>query len=138
MIIYTAGPFKDREYVKEVAEKLRDNYYDVNSRWLDVSPDTPEGMTKEEYYRQQALNDLEDCIKANLLVYVNTGTMSEGKATELGVALAMLKPIIIVGPGGRSNNIFLHLNIPHYETVEQAVEWMKSEEMKAKLAKGVR
>lgn len=136
--IYTAGPWKDREYVREVAEKFRAAGYTVNSRWLEVSPDTPEGLTREEYYRAQALNDLEDCLKADLLIFCNTGTMSEGKAVELGVSIATLKPIIIVGPGGRQNNIFLHLNIPHYETAEAAIEWMKSEEMKAELARGVK
>lgn len=136
--IYTAGPWKDRETVREVAGKLREAGYEVNSRWLEVSEETPEGMTQEQYYRQQALHDLQDCIESDLLVYVNTGYKSEGKATELGVALATLKPIIIVGEGGRKNNIFLNLNIPQYNTVEEAIEWMKSEEMRAKIMAGIK
>lgn len=135
--IYTAGPWADRPQVREVASKLRDAGYIVNSRWLEVPEEAPEGMTYEEYLHMQALNDLEDCISADLLVYVNTGTKSEGKATELGVSLAMLKPILIVGPGGRTNNIFLNLNIPHFPTVEEAIEWMGVEERKANLAAGV-
>lgn len=126
--VYTAGPWADREFVKGVAAQLRIAGYKVNSRWLDVDPNPPDGVEQEDYYRMQALNDLQDVLEADVLFYINTGTLSEGKATELGVSLATLKPIIIVGPGGRKNNIFLRLNIPHYETAEEAIEWMRGEE----------
>lgn len=132
MTFYTAGPWKDREAVREVAQKLRDNGYEVNSRWLEVPEETPDGMTRDEYMKQQALNDMEDVIKADALIYVNTGTLSEGKATELGVSIAMLKPIIAIG--GRGGNIFLHLNIPNFPTIDEAIDWMKEEEYKEMLA----
>ena len=93
---YTAGPWAERDKVKMVAERLRDEGYKVNSRWLDVPEEAPEGMTDEEYQIQQANHDLKDVVAADALMYVNTGYKSEGKATELGIAIAMLKPIIVV------------------------------------------
>lgn len=126
MVFYTAGPMADRPFVKEVAEKLRDAYYDVNSRWLDVPEETPEGMTQDEYMHQQAVHDLEDLLAADALIYVNTGHKSEGKATELGVAMATAKPIVVVG--GKENNIFLHLGFPNFPTIEEAIQWIKTEE----------
>jgi len=137
-MIYTAGPWKDREDVKIIAEKLINAGYAVNARWLFAEETPPEGKTQEEHYRDQALDDMMDCIAADVLVYCNTGTLSEGKATELGMSLALLKPIVVVGEGRRANNIFLHLNLPFFVTVEEAIEWMKSEQTKAELAHGAR
>jgi nucleoside 2-deoxyribosyltransferase len=123
---YTAGPWKDRDKVRVVAEKLRDEGYRVNSRWLDVPEEAPEGMTYEEYQVQQANHDLHDVVAADALIYVNTGYKSEGKATELGIAIAMLKPIIAIG--GKANNIFLNLNIPNFPTIEEAITFLKEQE----------
>jgi hypothetical protein len=123
---YTAGPWKDREQVKVVAEKLRDEGYKVNSRWLDVPEEAPDGMAYDEYLVQQANHDLHDVVAADVLMYVNTGTLSEGKATELGIAIAMLKPIIAIG--GKANNIFLNLNIPNFPTIEEAITFLKEQE----------
>lgn len=133
MKFYTAGPWKDREFVKGVAQKLRDNGYEVNSRWLEVPETPPEGLTMDDYLKQQALDDMQDVISADCLIYINTGTLSEGKATELGVSIAMLKPIIAIG--GRSGNIFLNLNIPNYPTIEEAIDFMKEAEYAEMLAR---
>jgi len=133
--LYTAGPWADREIVKEIANKFRDAGYHVNSRWLDVSTETPDGMTSADYYRMQAHNDLEDVLRADVLIYCNTGTLSEGKATELGVAMGTMKPIVVIG--NRERNIFLNFDFPFFDTAELAIEWMRSEEMKATLAAGI-
>ena len=125
-MFYTAGPFKEQAFVRGVAEKLREAGYEVNSRWLESSPDAPEGVSMDDYLHQQAIRDLEDIFEADALIYVNTGYKSEGKATELGVAIATLKPIIIIGD--RSNNVFLNLNIPAYPTIEEAIAWLQAEE----------
>jgi nucleoside 2-deoxyribosyltransferase len=117
---YTAGPWADRAQVKEVANSLRNAGYTVNSRWLDVPEVAPDGMTHEEYQIQQAINDLSDVLAADALIYVNTGTKSEGKATELGVAIGTMKPIIVIG--GKANNIFLHLpGMPFFDSIEAAI-----------------
>jgi hypothetical protein len=125
MTFYTAGPWKDREQVREIAEKLRAAGYTVNSRWLEVEDVADDDPKREQYLREQAINDLEDVFKADALLYVNS-RKSEGKATELGVAIASLKPIVIVG--GRENNVFLNLNIPAFPTIDEAITWMKAEE----------
>lgn len=122
MTCYTAGPWVDREFVKTVRDKLENAGIEVDSKWLDVV--VPEGADELEAYKmEQALVDLKGVVSADVLFYVNTGTLSEGKATELGIAMAMLKPIVIIGD--RSNNIFLSLNIPCYATVEEFLEYAK-------------
>jgi len=129
---YTAGPWHDRAIVKGVRDKLVEADYKVNSRWLDIPENPPEGMSYEEYQQMQARNDLADVVSADVLMYVNTGYKSEGKATELGVAIAMLKPIIIIGD--RSNNIFLNLGMPCFADIDAAIDFLKEEEYKEMLA----
>lgn len=124
MIFYTAGPWADREVVKGIRDKMEAAGLTVKAKWLDVVPPPADTEGYQAYMKEQAMVDLKGVIAADVLIYVNTGTLSEGKATELGVAMAMLKPIIIIGD--RSNNIFLHLNIPCYATIEEAIDFMQS------------
>ena len=126
---YVAGPWAERPFVRTVIQKLNDAGWATNSRWADpdnpdVAEDDPE---RDKRLRLQAVRDIEDVIKAHGLIYVNTGHKSEGKATELGISIATLKPIIIVGEGWRANNIFLNLNIPAYRTIEEAIVWLEGD-----------
>lgn len=121
--IYTAGPWADRPHVREIAQKLRDAGHEVTSRWLEVEDVLDDDPRRDEYLRQQAIHDLEDVIEADGLVYVNS-RLSEGKATELGFAMATLKPVIIIGD--RRNNVFLHLELPAFPTIDDAIVWMNA------------
>lgn len=121
---YVAGPFADRPHVREIIAKINAAGWRTCSRWADsdnpdIDPDDPE---REAKLRLQAIRDIEDVVKADGLIYVNS-QKSEGKATELGISIAMLKPVIIIGT--RENNIFLNLRIPAYPTIEDALEWLK-------------
>ena len=132
--IYVAGPFADRPNVREQAEKLRAAGYNVVARWLTL--DVEEGPNSagslealnmeehQEFLREQAMNDIEDLLNADLMFIVNS-RKSEGKAVELGVAIATLKPVIMVG---QRTNVFQTLNIPRFDTTEGAIEWMKEQE----------
>lgn len=125
---YVAGPWKDKENVAVIAEKLRAAGWGVNSRWIDNEKEKdPSDPDYAEVRRTNALRDVEDVIMADGLIYVNT-MKSEGKATELGMAIATMKPIVIVGDRGRDGNIFLALNIPYHRTIEEAIEWLSSPE----------
>lgn len=123
---YCAGPWDHKAAIYEIVKKIRAAGWGTCSRWAepdnpDVAADDPERASK---LRLQATNDVEDVIKADGLIYVNS-KKSEGKATELGISIALLKPIIIIG--GRGGNVFLNLNIPAYPTIEEALEWLKEE-----------
>lgn len=126
---YVAGPWAERPFVREIIQKLNDADWKTNSRWADPSnPDVAEDdPERDKQLRFQAVRDIEDVVKADGLIYVNTGLKSEGKATELGISIAMLKPIVIVGEGLRSNNIFLNLNIPAHRTIEEALVWLEGD-----------
>lgn len=123
---YVAGPWADRPNVRDIAEKVKAANWQVNSRWLDPAlgeiPTDPDAQAKYKF--EHAIRDVEDVMSADGLIYVNS-MKSEGKATELGISIAMMKPIIIVGQRGREGNIFLNLRIPYYPTIEEALEWLK-------------
>lgn len=132
MIIYTAGPFADREYVKDVRDALQAAGFKVKADWLDI--DAPSDREVSEAYLQEMAGiDYGQCSAADILVYCNTGYKSEGKATELGIALALGKPIYVVGPGGRSNNIFLNLGQPVFEDVDALIGHLIAGEMQTGL-----
>jgi nucleoside 2-deoxyribosyltransferase len=121
-VFYTAGSKHHQKDVQEIAAKLREAGYTVNSRWLEVSKQDHE--VDEEYLQKMAVWDLEDVMRADALIYCNHGYKSEGKATELGVSIAMMKPIIVIG--GKENNIFLNLpGLPFFATIEEAIAKFK-------------
>lgn len=129
LVWYVAGPWADRPRVREIIKKLNDAGWQTNSRWAepdnpDIDPNDPE---KDKKLYTQAARDVEDVAMADGLIYVNS-LKSEGKATELGICIGMLKPIIVIGcDRGREGNIFLNLNIPIHNTIEEAMAWLDTD-----------
>lgn len=106
MKIYVAGPWVNKSDLKVVADKLRQEGFEVTSRWHDTSLNSNIYEAEKHVMQDEALKDFEDINKADTLVYLNLAK-SEGKATELGIALAKGYAIYVVG--GKLNNVFLHL-----------------------------
>lgn len=117
---YIAAPYIHRGQVQEHIAKIHAAGWKTNSRWAEEDDIS-------ECLKSRAMRDVEDVISADGLIYVNSA-LSEGKATELGIAIALLKPILIVGeqlyPERPNNNIFLNLSIPAFPTIEQMLEWL--------------
>lgn len=120
--VYLAGPWQEQAALVEMGGKLQAAGYTVTSRWLDAGDVADDDPERETLLKQQAVNDIEDLLTSDAMIYVNSAR-SEGKATELGMAIATLKPIILIG--AREHNIFLHLNMPAFPTIEEAIVWMQ-------------
>ena len=123
---YCAGPWAHRPQVREIIAKINAAGWKTNSRWAeidnpDIDPADPERRTK---LREQAIRDVRDVFEADGLIYVNSKA-SDGKSTELGMSLATLKPVLIIGD--RKNNIFLNLEIPAFATVEELLLWLEGD-----------
>jgi hypothetical protein len=118
MRVYIAAPWKHKSRAAEVKQQLQEAGLTVTSRWMDFK-ETP-GVAYEyndDVMRAEALNDIEDVAKSTAMLYLNL-EKSEGKATELGMALAYSMPIYVIG--GKQNNVFLHLpEINHINSVEE-------------------
>ena len=115
MTIYLAGPWVDRKAVKLVAKLFQERGFSLTSTWHDSHEDL-----QEEEFQARADKDCRQLLAADVFVVLNW-CKSEGKATELGLALAWDKPCIVLGP--RGPNIFHYLpEVFHAPTFERAVD----------------
>ena len=115
--IYLAAPWTDKIIAQNAAEKFREAGFEITSQWL-----TSEDTDDPEALKAHALRDISDLLSSNMLVLLNTqerGYETSGQAVETGIAIAWLKPIIMVGD---PTNVFHYLNIPKVATVEEAIE----------------
>lgn len=123
-VIYVAGPWKRRDEVKAARDKFTAAGFPVTSQWLDVKVEVgADGYTSPpEVMRKEAMRDIGCVLEANIIVVMNL-EMSEGKAVELGVAIASCKGVVIVG---ERTNVFHYLDFPCVPTVEEAIELCKN------------
>lgn len=128
--VYVAAPWVDGGYAKSVAKKLRASGIRVKSRWLRRASDknasydyTKDKTISKKEHRVQALTDVADVTSADVLLVLNTNK-SEGKAVEQGIALALRKPVVVVG---KPSNVFQYLAhvrvVPH---LKEAIKLIKS------------
>lgn len=117
MTVYVAGPWARKNDVRAVVQRLRGAGFSVTSRWVD-RPES-EYECDPALMRSEAIRDIEDIDQSDVLLYLNL-EKSEGKATELGMALTREMPVFVVG--GTKNNVFLHLpTVTHVESVDAFV-----------------
>ena len=94
--VYIAAPYPTRADVKNIALDLRRTGIAITSRWI---------FEDDALDDKAARRDLTDVARCDVLIaynpsgWENTGT--GGRHVELGYAIALMKPIILVG--ARSN-----------------------------------
>ena len=111
--IYLAAPWINKVEALAAQQAFEDAGYRTTSRWITAHSDEDTNLT------EQAVQDLEDILQADILVILNLDK-SEGKATEMGFALGMGMPVILIGDTSR--NIFYHLpQIVRVDNVEEAI-----------------
>lgn len=103
---------------------------EVTSRWIDRVPaknlDTTYDYTKDVQYsdedhQREAARDFDDIDNCDWFILINSAK-SEGKVVETGIALAMGRPIVVVGP---KTNTFLYFTPPdmyHVNTIAEAID----------------
>lgn len=123
MRIYLAAPWKRKDEAKEVRDILVANGHEVTSRWLDF-PESPDGQYSVETLKTEAQNDIQDIVRAHVLVVLNL-QYSEGKATEQGIALVLGKPIVVVDDNTGPNNVFHNLGEPRVYRVPALSEALR-------------
>lgn len=128
MNIYIAGPWKEREGAKALAAFLQLNGHDITHDWWehDVPDMDPENL------KDCALKDIIGVCSADVLVVIDT-KVSEGKASEQGMALAMSIPIIVIHKEGDRDkpfhNVFHYLpDITHTYTILELLEALQGAE----------
>ena len=127
--IYLAARYGRRNELNGYATDLRDRGFEVTSRWLQGDKqrhgkDAADAVENKEgvspvFGRLFAIDDYEDIARSDIMVaFTETPRTSSrgGRHVEFGIALALRKKIIVVGP---RENIFYCLNT----NVRHAIEW---------------
>jgi hypothetical protein len=115
MKVYVASPWSDRNLAATFAERLEARGVEITHKWWLKEGDYEE--ITPEFARECAEKDFFGVYDADCLLLINT-SLSEGKAVEMGLALAWGVPIVAVGKPSR--NLFHHL--PQVKWTESAIE----------------
>jgi nucleoside 2-deoxyribosyltransferase len=118
--VYIACPWVRKSDAIEAGQKFKDAGFHVTSRWFDHQgdPNDSAGVSvSDEVIKQQAIEDLQDVLDADVIVVLNL-QKSEGKAVETGFALAHGIPLVTVGS---RSNIFQVLGTM-VSSIEEAIE----------------
>jgi hypothetical protein len=103
MRVYVAAPWDDRIVAGDFAVTLRHMGFEITRYWWDVECDEDDYTLLGEH----AVEDIYAVEDADAFVLLQT-SKSEGKAVEMGVALASGIPVIAVLFGKTLSNIFQH------------------------------
>jgi nucleoside 2-deoxyribosyltransferase len=107
--IYVAGPWVDRENAKQLADRLQKFGYIITADWWNYESGIRTGEERDEFLTHCAVVDKRGVETADAVVLINS-SVSEGKAVEQGIAIALDLPIIAIGTRGEhSKNVFHYL-----------------------------
>jgi nucleoside 2-deoxyribosyltransferase len=127
--VYLAARFNRQAQMRQYRDELARLGITVTSRWLD-EPSNDERVAggqppySDADYAELAMHDLEDVAKADALVTFtespDAGFTSGGRHVEYGYALALRKPVFVVGG---HENIFHRIGLaPGYHVTIRA-DW---------------
>lgn len=118
--VYLAAPWIDRAKMDERAKAFEDAGFEISHKWWETEDDN--ATATEEKMRKHAYLDYAGVKSADAVVVFNTAK-SEGKAVELGIALGLRRPVVMVGTQGEhSKNVFHYMDECKWvETLPQAI-----------------
>lgn len=118
--IYLAAPWANRNDAAAEGRKIEARGHTITEPWWNH----PESTDREELVRQ-AQRDIEGIVAADFVIVLQLA-LSEGKAVETGIAMALMKPIVVVNPSGQPANLFqngLHSVATLTEALDLASEY---------------
>lgn len=122
--IYIAAPWAHKDKASELKKQFEAAGLEVTSRWMDLHLPKPNvaddgGIAyDEEVLRREAMEDIKDVLECDIYCVFNL-EKSEGKAVELGLAIASFKGVVVVG---KPLNVFQYLNgMVRVMTAEEAI-----------------
>lgn len=100
--VYVASKFEEKERVREVMNLLRAVGHEITHDWTQV----------EQFTRLAAMKDLRGVTDADVLVGIFEKPLKyKGAYVELGAALALGKPVYILGDAARKCIFLKHPNV---------------------------
>jgi nucleoside 2-deoxyribosyltransferase len=119
--VYLAGPWDDRAKMPSICKLFEGAGFEVTHKWWNFEVKGVDGKTPDpDHGIYCALADYNGVSNADVLVVLNS-IYSEGKAVEMGLAMAWNKPICIIGRN--VTNVFLNLSMYKCDFPHEALEW---------------
>lgn len=129
MKIYLAGKFEQKEKVRELYERIKEQGYDIHSDWTTHKPISPyeENIEIAKQYSEEDINGVEICDVFILLTDPIKGT---GSHVELGAAiLSAIKfgrpKIYVIGEYNRESMFYFHPLVNRKKTIHEVLEDIK-------------
>jgi hypothetical protein len=120
MRVYVASRYSERGKARTRAahDAFRNAGHSITHDWTHED-DTLTGLVKDRYLTECAILDYEGVVDADAFVLLVEPEM-KGAWTELGMALATLRTVIIIG--GTHENIFERMpEVHHCDSVDEAM-----------------
>ena len=107
MKVYLAARWEQGPLMRQWRAALEIRGHTVTARWLDVQASGLRAIEGDEIMRENALHDFQDIKDCDLMIVYSPrsgfGSGRGGRHAELGIALGMGKPVVLVG---EHENIF--------------------------------
>lgn len=119
--VYLAGPWVDRAAMDARATVFENAGFEISHKWWQTEDDN--NTATADKMKRHAYLDYAGIKSADAIVLFNTGK-SEGKAVELGIAIGLNRPIVMVGTcGEHSKNVFHYMDECNWvSTVDEATK----------------
>jgi nucleoside 2-deoxyribosyltransferase len=121
MKVYLAAKYSMKEDMQHVAAIFKSKGIGITSSWLNEphSPSSTLADVDVKHLRKFALQDIEDIKAADAVVLFSIDplipTVRGGRHVETGIAIALGKPLFIIGP---EENVFHFLpQVTHFTTI---------------------
>jgi hypothetical protein len=123
--IYVATKFEQAAYAKKVMEALESAGHSITHDWTGEVSEGKEEDELKQFLLKCASADFEGVRNCDLLLLLNH-QHGKGMFTELGMALAFNKKVIVID-GWKANNIFFSLpNCTMVKTVGEAIDLIQT------------
>jgi len=119
MKIYVAGKWEDRDIIKYIQRSLIKDEHKITCDWTNHS--------SHSHSMEYAIADLEGVRNCNLLIaYMMHDYIYKGAWAEIGAALILNKPVIIIGNRADSG-IFVHHPLVHkVNNIQEMLDYLQT------------
>jgi nucleoside 2-deoxyribosyltransferase len=114
--IYVASSFLNKKEARKAVNKLTRAGATITSRWLAHRP-----TTNPAQWAHEAIKDVQDVLDSDQVVVIWPGRF--GTATEIGMALALNKPVHMIGDVPLDVSVYHnHPAVWHWSTLGEFLE----------------
>ncbi len=120
MRVYVSTSFANKEEAKEVMEQFRSLGFTISHDWTEEKTEGESGESLKDFLQRCAVLDFQGVQNCDLFFLIND-TRAKGAFTELGMAIAYEKAIIITRHS-TVDNIFSRLvDVMKFETIQDGI-----------------